>query len=81
MLYRFGDCEIDESRRQLRRGGREQRVQPKVLDLLLFLIRRAEVDVGPCHQVVSGYTELIRRPASDLSGYALNSYLEETDCI
>ena len=39
MVYRFGDCEIDEAKRVLRRGGHEQKVQPKVLDLLLFLLR------------------------------------------
>ena len=39
MLYRFGDCEIDDARRVLRRGRGEQPVQPKVLDLLLFLLR------------------------------------------
>ena len=44
MLYRFGRCELDEPRRQLSRDGREQAVQPKVLDLLLFLVRhRARV--------------------------------------
>jgi DNA-binding winged helix-turn-helix (wHTH) protein len=39
MIYRFGDCEVDEARRVLRRGGRERPLQPKVLDLLLFLLR------------------------------------------
>lgn len=39
MVYRFRDCELDEARRVLRRRGHEQPVQPKVLDLLLFLLR------------------------------------------
>jgi len=39
MVYRFRDCELDEARRIFRRGGRERQVQPKVLDLLLFLVR------------------------------------------
>lgn len=39
MVYRFRDCEIDEARRVLRRGGRERPLQPKVMDLLLFLLR------------------------------------------
>ena len=36
MIYQFGDSEIDESKRTLRRAGRDLRVQPKVLDLLIF---------------------------------------------
>lgn len=44
MQYRFGRCELDEARRLLVRDGRERKVQPKVLDLLLFLVRhRARV--------------------------------------
>jgi DNA-binding winged helix-turn-helix (wHTH) protein len=39
MLYHFRDCELDEAQRVLRRRGRELPVQPKVLDLLLFLLR------------------------------------------
>jgi DNA-binding winged helix-turn-helix (wHTH) protein len=42
VLYRFGDCEVDESLRLLRRGGREVPLQPKVLDLLLFLLRHRQ---------------------------------------
>ena len=42
MIFRFGDCELDEARRALCRRGREVRLQPKVLDLLLFLIRHRE---------------------------------------
>jgi DNA-binding winged helix-turn-helix (wHTH) protein len=39
MIYRFLDCELDEARRVLIRNEEEQAVQPKVLDLLVFLIR------------------------------------------
>lgn len=42
MIYAFGECELDEARRLLHRRGREVRVQPKVLDLLLFLLRHRE---------------------------------------
>ena len=42
MTYVFGECEVDESRRTLRRRDREVRLQPKVLDLLVFLIRHRE---------------------------------------
>ena len=39
MIYRFLDCELDEARRTLVRDGEELPVQPKVLDLLVFLAR------------------------------------------
>src|SRR5262245_3491293 len=39
MLYRFGAWQVDEAARVLRRGGREFSLQPKVLDLLLLLLR------------------------------------------
>lgn len=39
MIYEFGDCVLDETRRVLARRGVERPVQPKVLDLLIFLAR------------------------------------------
>ncbi len=42
MLFRIGDIEIDEARRQIRRGGRSIPVEPKVFDLILYLIRHRE---------------------------------------
>ena len=42
MIYTFGEFELDEARRTLSRRGREIRLQPKVLDLLLFLLRHRE---------------------------------------
>ena len=42
VIYAFGECELDEARRALARRGREVRLQPKVLDLLLFLLRHRE---------------------------------------
>lgn len=38
MAYRFLDFELDESRRELRLHGREVAVQPRVFDLLAYLI-------------------------------------------
>ncbi|HEY9024866.1 MAG TPA: winged helix-turn-helix domain-containing protein [Burkholderiaceae bacterium] len=40
--YRFGPCEIDEARRALTVRGREIRLQPRVFDLLCFLVRHRE---------------------------------------
>jgi DNA-binding winged helix-turn-helix (wHTH) protein len=42
VVYVFGEFELDESLRALRRRGRDVRLQPKVLDLLLFLVRHRE---------------------------------------
>jgi len=39
---RFGDCELDLAARELRRGGEAQRVEPKVFDLLAFLIEHRD---------------------------------------
>jgi DNA-binding winged helix-turn-helix (wHTH) protein len=41
-VIRFGDFELDETRRELRRSGASVPVQPKVLELLAFLIRHRE---------------------------------------
>ena len=30
MLYRFGDCELDDSLYQLRRSGKSMSIEPKV---------------------------------------------------
>lgn len=43
-IHRFGPCEIDEAQRALTVHGREIRVQPRVFDLLCYLVRhRARV--------------------------------------
>lgn len=38
MLVRFGNCELDRDRRELRRGGTSVHVEPQVFDLLSYLI-------------------------------------------
>ncbi|MBR0658712.1 alpha/beta fold hydrolase [Neoroseomonas oryzicola] len=42
MGIRFGDCELDEARRELRRGGALVPVEPQVFDLLAHLIRHRD---------------------------------------
>ena len=42
MLYRFGEFELDEGTRQLKKAGGSCHVEPKVMDLLLFLVRHRE---------------------------------------
>ena len=41
-VYRFAGCELDAGRRELRREGRAVPVQPKVLDLVLFLLENRD---------------------------------------
>lgn len=42
MRHRFFDCEIDLARRELTRGGERQSLEPKVFDLLVFLLERRD---------------------------------------
>jgi adenylate cyclase len=38
MIYHFGNCELDADRRELRRNGRLLSVEPKVFELLAYLV-------------------------------------------
>jgi DNA-binding winged helix-turn-helix (wHTH) protein len=42
MIFAFGDFELDESLYQLRRKGEVVRLEPKVFDVLAYLVRRRE---------------------------------------
>jgi DNA-binding winged helix-turn-helix (wHTH) protein len=42
MTFRFADFELDEARRELRLQGREIGLQPRVFDLLCYLIRHRD---------------------------------------
>ena len=39
-ILRFGDCELDQGMRELRRGGERVHIEPQVYDLLVLLIER-----------------------------------------
>ena len=41
MVYKFGDFELDENARALTRGGQIVDVQPRVLELLCYLVKNA----------------------------------------
>ena len=45
-VFRFGPCELDEARRSLRAHGKEIKLQPRVFDLLCYLVRHRERVVG-----------------------------------
>lgn len=42
MIYRFADCALDDSQRELRRAGQNVPIEPQVFDLLLLLVRRPD---------------------------------------
>ena len=42
MIYRFGDCELDTNRRELRRAGAFVPVEPQVFELLAYLVARSD---------------------------------------
>jgi DNA-binding winged helix-turn-helix (wHTH) protein/tetratricopeptide (TPR) repeat protein len=45
-LYRFSGCELDVAGRELRRDGRAVDVQPRVFELLVYLVRHRDRAVG-----------------------------------
>jgi len=42
MAYQFGDCELDPGLHELRRKGRVSAIEPKVFDLLLYLVENRD---------------------------------------
>ncbi len=42
MAYRFGECELDPGLHELRRKGRVSAIEPKVFDLLLYLVENRD---------------------------------------
>ncbi len=42
MIYRFGDCELDTARRELRRAGQPGAIEPKVFEVLVYLLQHRE---------------------------------------
>lgn len=41
-MHRFGDCELDEAARELRRGGSSVHLEPQAFDLLAELVRHRD---------------------------------------
>ena len=42
MIYRFGDCELDDQRYELRRGGVPCHLEPQVFEVLAYLVRHRD---------------------------------------
>ena len=43
-IHRFADCELDDSRYELRRAGAVVKVEPKTFDVLAYLVRSGRPD-------------------------------------
>ena len=71
LIYLFGKCVLNTSARSLQRGGRAVAVEPKVLDLLIYLLQQRG-------RVVS--REILQRqlwPETAVSGAALSRLVKE----
>jgi DNA-binding winged helix-turn-helix (wHTH) protein len=42
MIYRFGDCELDDQRYELRRGGVPRHLESQVFEVLAYLVRNRD---------------------------------------
>ena len=76
MIFSFGDCELDSSLYELRREGRSCAIEPKVFDLLLYLVQNRErvVTKDEVHEtvwkgrIVHDVLSRCRQPAGSRSG-------------
>ena len=46
VVYRVGDCEVQPDLNTIKRAGRSMRCEPRVIDVLLCLIRHAPAPVS-----------------------------------
>lgn len=71
MLFRFGRFELDERQRQLRLGKRAFEMQPRIFDLLVYLIRNHE-RVVPKEELLSAiWPEVIVTDSSIMRAVSL----------
>jgi DNA-binding winged helix-turn-helix (wHTH) protein/tetratricopeptide (TPR) repeat protein len=42
MIYRFGDCQLDDLRYELRRDGQPRHLEPQVFEVLAYLVRHRD---------------------------------------
>jgi DNA-binding winged helix-turn-helix (wHTH) protein len=71
LIYRFGEFEVNPYTRQLLRAGRSVPIQPKPLDLLLYLIRE-RARVVPRDEILAEVWQGVRVEAQAL-GFALHA--------
>ena len=71
MIFRFGRFELDEGKRELRLGTRAIELQPRVFDLLVYLVRHAE-RVVPKEELLSAiWPEVIVTDSSIMRAVSL----------
>jgi pimeloyl-ACP methyl ester carboxylesterase/DNA-binding winged helix-turn-helix (wHTH) protein len=64
MVFRFAACELDTDRRELRREGRPVVVQPRVFDVLAFLVRHRDRVVSKDELLTSLWPDVVVTDAS-----------------
>jgi TolB-like protein len=74
LLYRFEDCALDTDRRELRRGAGLVAVEPKVFDLLAYVVRNHERVVSRDDLIASVWDGRI------VSESALNTCINAARC-
>ena len=71
MTFCFGRFELDESKRELRLGARVMEMQPRVFDLLVYLVRNQE-RVVPKEELLSAiWPEVIVTDSSIMRAVSL----------
>ena len=67
MIFRFGRFELDEATRELRLGTRVMEMQPRMFDLLVYLVRNHE-RVVPKDELLSAIWPEVIVTAAGLGG-------------
>lgn len=71
MIFRFGRFELDEGRRELRLGVRPMEVQPRMFDLLVYLVRNRERVVTKDELLTALWPEVIVTESSIMRAVSL----------
>jgi len=71
MIFRFGRFELEESKRELRLGARVLELQPRVFDLLVYLLRNHERVVPKAELLSAIWPEVIVTDSSIMRAVSL----------
>src|SRR4051794_15493295 len=71
MIFRFGRFELEEGTRELRLGARSQEMQPRMFDLLVYLVRNHERVVSKDELLSAIWPEVIVTDSSIMRAVSL----------